>query len=223
MEQIDLGDFFRYYLSKIIIVGIVVLSLVTVFNGYNLITRRPLYNSNTTIVLASESKDDKTYTQSDLQLNQKLVSTYSQIIKSRKVMQKVIDNEKLKYSVEELSDNINVTSVQDTELIKIEVSDRNPKTARKIANAIVPVFSDEVKRIYKIDNVSVIDEAVAAESPYNINYAKENLIYILIGVVLASAAIFIMYYFDTSIKSSEEVEEKLGLTVIGIVPKEEKE
>lgn len=188
-----------------------------------MIARSPLYESNTTIVLASESKDSATYTQNDLQLNQKLVSTYSQIIKSRKVMQKVIDTEGLDYTVNELSENVTVTSVQDTELIKISVSDRNSVTAMKIANDIVPVFSEEVKRIYKIDNVSVVDEAVEASKPYNINYVKENLIYILVGFVLASAIIFVIYYFDTTIKSSEIVEDKLGLTVIGIVPKEEKE
>ena len=220
MEQIDLAEFFRYYLSKIIIVVIGIGLLVVAGNIYSLIARSPLYESNTTIVLASESKDSATYTQNDLQLNQKLVSTYSQIIKSRKVMQKVIDTEGLDYTVNELSENVTVTSVQDTELIKISVSDRNSVTAMKIANDIVPVFSEEVKRIYKIDNVSVVDEA---SKPYNINYVKENLIYILVGFVLASAIIFIIYYFDTTIKSSEIVEDKLGLTVIGIVPKEEKE
>ena len=223
MEQIDLAEFFRYYLSKIIIVVIGIGLMVVVGNVYSLIARRPLYESNTTIVLASESKDSATYTQNDLQLNQKLVSTYSQIIKSRKVMQKVIDTEGLDYTVNELSENVTVTSVQDTELIKISVNDRNSVTAMKIANDIVPVFSEEVKRIYKIDNVSVVDEAVEASKPYNINYLKENLIYILVGFVLASAIIFIIYYFDTTIKSSEIVEDKLGLTVIGIVPKEEKE
>ena len=223
MEQIDLAEFFRYYLSKIIIVVIGIGLMVVVGNVYSLIARRPLYESNTAIVLASESKDSATYTQNDLQLNQKLVSTYSQIIKSRKVMQKVIDTERLNYTVSQLSENVTVTSVQDTELIKISVNDRNSITAMKIANDIVPVFSEEVKRIYKIDNVSVVDEAVEASKPYNINYVKENLIYILVGFVLASAIIFIIYYFDTTIKSSEIVEDKLGLTVIGIVPKEEKE
>ena len=215
MEQIDLAEFFRYYLSKIIIVVIGIGLLVVAGNIYSLIARSPLYESNTTIVLASESKDSATYTQNDLQL--------SQIIKSRKVMQKVIDTEGLDYTVNELSENVTVTSVQDTELIKISVSDRNSATAMKIANDIVPVFSEEVKRIYKIDNVSVVDEAVEASKPYNINYVKENLIYILVGFVLASAIIFVIYYFDTTIKSSEIVEDKLGLTVIGIVPKEEKE
>lgn len=226
MEEINLLEFFKYYLSKITIVITLILLIITAGNVYNLLKRKPLYESNTTIVLATEAKNDNstsstTYT--DLQLNKNLVSTYSKIIKSRKVMQAVIDKEKIDYNYETLQKNVTVTSVDDTELIKISVSDEDSKLAEKIANAIVPIFSEEVKRIYKIDNVSVVDTAIASDEPYNINYLKENFIYILIGIVLGSGIIFIMFYFDTSIKTSEDIEEKLGLTVLGIVPKEEGE
>ncbi len=224
MEEINISEFFKYYFSKMIIIVIVVLATLSIGNIYSFLMRKPLYESNTTIVLAGNSKNNTgEYTSTDSQLNQRLVSTYSEIIKSRKVLQQVIDDEQLDYSVGELSKEITVSSVEDTEIIKISVSDEDSLNARKIANDIVPVFSDEVKRIYNIDNVSVVDEAVEAKAPYNINYIKENLIYILIGVILASTIIFIIYYFDTTIKSSEDVEEKLGLTVIGIVPSEERE
>ena len=57
------------------------------------------------------------------------------------------------------------------------------------------------------------------EKPYNINFFKEIIIYLLIGCVLSTGAVFVVYYFDTTIKSAEEVETKLGLPVLGIVPK----
>jgi capsular polysaccharide biosynthesis protein len=85
------------------------------------------------------------------------------------------------------------------------------------------VFSDEIQDIYNLENVAIIDKAEEADAPYNINYVKDNVIYLMIGVVLSFGVVFVMYYFDTTIKSSETVEEKLGLTVIGIVPKESKE
>ena len=69
----------------------------------------------------------------------------------------------------------------------------------------------------------IIDKAELSKNPYNINYVKDNVIYLIVGFVLSFGIVFIMYYFDTSIKSSEVVEEKLGLTVIGVVPKEDKE
>ena len=121
MEQIDLADFFRYYLSKFIIVIIIVLAAISAGNIYNLLTRKPLYESNTTIVLARNTEGAGTYTQNDSQLNQKLVSTYSEIIKSRKVVSKVINNLDLDYSIGELQSRISVSSINNTEIIKITV------------------------------------------------------------------------------------------------------
>lgn len=219
MEEINLSEFFRYYLSKIKWVIITILAIVIVGNVYNIITRKPLYESNTTIVLATENKDDEKYTQSDVLLNQNLVSTYSQIIKSRSVINTLIKDEKLKYNYDELSSMINVSSVDDTEIIKISVKSKNKKESLKIADAIVPIFSKEVKRIYNINNVSVVDKASVLSKPCNINYVKENILYILIGFVLSSGVIFLIYYFDTSIKSADEIENKYELTVLGVVPK----
>ena len=107
-------------------------------------------------------------------------------------------------------------------VIKISVLSPDPENSSKIANAIVPIFSDEVLRIYGIENVSVLDEAYGSGKLCNINLVKDNILYILIAIFLWSAVIFTMYYFDTSVKSTERIEEKLGLTVIGIVPKVER-
>lgn len=219
MEEINLNEFINYYLSRM---GWVLFTIVIVMIGGNLFnyyTRVPMYQSSTTIILAKEDKEEDKYTQTDAMLNQKLISTYREIIKSRTVLRQVIKNENLKYSVEELSNCISVSNVEDTEIIKITVSNKDKNHAVRIANAIAPIFKEEVMKIYNINNVSVLDKAIVAKEPYNINYLKENVIYVLIGFVLASGVIFTIFYFDTSVKSTEELEDKLGLTVLGVVPK----
>lgn len=219
MEEINLSEFINYYLSRM---GWVLFTIVIVMIGGNLFnyyTRVPMYQSSTTIILAKEDKEEDKYTQTDAMLNQKLISTYREIIKSRTVLRQVIKNENLRYSVEELSNCISVTNVEDTEIIKITVSNKDKNHAVRIANAIAPIFKEEVMKIYNINNVSVLDKAIVAKKPYNINYLKENVIYVLIGFVLASGVIFTIFYFDTSVKSTEELEDKLGLTVLGVVPK----
>ena len=180
-----------------------------------------MYKSNTTIVLVGESK--KEYNQNDSMLNQNLIGTYSQIITSRKVLSQVIDNLKLKITVEELSNNITTSSVENTEIIQITVNNENKKDAAKIADEVAKVFVSEIQEIYNLENVTIIDKAAVPTSPYNINYVKDNVIYLLVGIILSFGVVFVMYYFDTTIKSSEVIEEKIGLTVIGIVPKAEKE
>ena len=221
MEEINLKEVYSYFKSRLLWMILAIVVIVIIGNVYTILTRVPMYQSNTTIVLVGESK--KEYSQTDSQLNQNLIGTYSEIITSRKVLQQVIDNLKLKMTVDELSKNITTSSVEDTEIIRITVNNEKKKMAAEIANEVADVFSDEIQDIYNLENVAIIDKAEVAKEPYNINYVKDNVIYLMIGVVLSFGVVFVMYYFDTTIKSSETVEEKLGLTVIGIVPKESKE
>lgn len=219
MEEINLKEVYTYFKFRILWILIAIVAIVVIGNIYTIITRVPMYQSNTTLVLVGESK--KGYSQSDSVLNQNLIGTYSQIITSRTVLSQVIDNLKLKTTTESLSKNITTSSVEDTEIIKITVNSSKRKEAAKIADEVATVFSKEVQDIYNLANVTIIDKAEVATSPYNINYVKDNIIYLMIGIVLSFGVVFVMYYFDTTIKSSEVVEEKLGLPVIGIVPKEE--
>ena len=222
MEEIDLKELFDYFKSKWFLIISTIILAIGFGNIYIMLTRVPLYKSDTTIVLVSE-KQNESYNSSELQMNKNLVGTYSEIIKSRKVLSPVIKNLKLKYSYQELKGNITVTSVTNTEIIKVSVSDKKSKVATKIANEIAKVFSSEIQKIYRLNNVSIVDKAVDSKKPYNVNYLKDNLIYTAIGFVLSSGIIFIKFYFDTSIKTSEEIENKLGMTILGIVPKVEGE
>lgn len=220
MEEINLSEVYSYFKTKILWILLAIVVIVILGNIYTIITRTPMYQSNTTIVLVGESK--KEYNQSDSLLNQNLIGTYSQIIKSRKVLSQVIENLDLKITTEELSNSITTSSVEETEIIQITVENAKAKDAQKITDEVAKVFAKEIKDIYNLENVTIIDKAELAKSPYNVNYVKDNIIYLVIGIVLSFGVVFVMYYFDTSIKSSEVVEEKLGLTVIGIVPKEER-
>lgn len=225
MEEIDLKELFDYLKGKIIWIILAVFFAVIVGNVYTIITRVPMYKTNVSLVLVSEKNGDgnEVYNSSEQQLNKNLVGTYSEIAKSKTVLNKVIKNLDLDISYTDLKNRIEVTSVENTEIINIYVSDKNPKMATIIANEIANVFVTEVNNFYKLNNVNILDEATNVKVPYNVNYVKDNIIYVLIGIVVSLGILFIIFYFDTSIKTSEEIEKKLGLTVIGSVPKARKE
>ena len=220
MEEIDLKEMFGYFKTKIHTIIMIIVLVVIIGNTYTILTRTPLYKSDTTIVLVSETTNQNNY--NDLQMNKNLVDTYSEIIKSRKVLKPVIKNLNLKYTYNELKTKITVTSVTNTEIIKVTVSDKNKEKAKEIANEIANVFSEKIQKIYNLNNVSIVDKATLAKTPYNVNYVKDNIIYVAIGLVLSCGLVFIRFYFDTTIKTSEEIENKLGLTIVGIVPDVEK-
>ena len=223
MEEINLEELFYYFRNKISWIIIAIILAIGIGNTFTILTRTPMYKSSTTIVLVNENKDSSTYNTTEQQLNKNLVGTYSEIIKSRMILETVISNLKLDYTSANLASNISVEAVDNTEIIKVSVSDANAKEATSIANEIAKVFMEKIQKIYNLNNVSIIDKAEDAIAPYNVNYVKDNAIYVLIGLALSCGTIFIFFYFDTTIKSSEEIESKLGLNVIGTVPKVEKE
>lgn len=221
MEEINLKELGNYFLSHIMIILSVITVILIVGCIYSVVIKKPLYHGTTSIVLVNQNNGN-TITNSDIQVNRNLVETYTQIIKSRKILSTVISQLGLTYSESVLAGNVSVSAITDTDIIRISVSDENNQLAADIANEIARVFMEDIKTRYNLQNVSVLDEAVAESSPYNVNIAKEIVLYILIGVVLGCAIVFVMFYFDTSIKSSTEIEEKFGLAVLGNVPYVEK-
>jgi len=217
MEEFNISEFIKYYFSKIIIVILFVLigTVGTIY--YNDNVQVPMYKSQTSLVLTRSS--NSTITQNDISLNKNLVSTYREIIKSRRILSKVIENLDLDMTEKELSNSISVTSANDTELIVISVSNEESRISRNIANEIAKVFKEEITSIYNIENISIVDEATEAKEPYNVNIPKQYIIGIGSGFLLASMIITICFYFDDSIKKPEDIEEKIGLNVLATVPK----
>ena len=217
MEEIDLVELFDYFFRRAYI--IIITALVFLVGGltYTVFLKEPLYKSDVNVILVSKNSQSSSL-QSEIAANQKLAATYRELVTSRSVLNEVIEDLDLTYTVSQLQKMISVQNVNETEIIKITVSSSKPKEAKEIANIIAVKFQDEVKDIYNLENVSIIDKAVIAKEPYNINVVKESIIYIALGVVLSCGVIFVIYYFDNTIKSIDQVEKRLGIPVIGTVP-----
>ena len=173
-----------------------------------------MYKSYTTIIL---SGSDSQITQSELSLSKSLVDTYAEIVKSRRVLEQVIEELNLDTTYEKLYNKISVTSVNNTEIIKIIVTDTDPTEAKNIANVTANYFTKEVVDLYKVNNVNVLDEANTTNIPYNINVAKQIIIYLFIGFIIGAGVLFIIFYFDRTIKSAEQIEQKIKLPILGSV------
>ncbi len=220
MEEINLKDLFNYYVKKLPIIIIVTFIALIIGYIYSTVVQVPLYHGTTTIILVQKQNDkDTSYAyQNELNINEKLVTTYSQIIKSRRVLEQVINNLKLKTTSKELAEDINVTAVTDTSIIKVSVSDKNNKNAVLIANEVAEVFKKEVSNIYNLENVSIVDNAIIEEKPYNISLLKELLIAGFAGIIISCGVLFIIYYFDNTIKTKTDIEDTLGLPVLTEIP-----
>lgn len=224
MEELNLKQLINIIWNgkKYIIITIILSVLLGIGYSYFLVT--PKYEASTTLVLAkAEEKATNEIstgiTQTDLNINQNLVSTYRELIRSKTVIREVMENLKIKDLKETtLKNNITVSSVRDTELIEITVKDENPERATNIANEIAKVFTVHVAEIYNINNVHVIDKAETNNIPYNVHHAKDIFIFVLIGVIFSIVSIIIISLLDTTVKTQEDIKKTTGMLILAEIP-----
>lgn len=232
MEEIDLKELLLVYWKKKWFVAIVTLISIAIGYYYSYYHVVPKYESTTTLMLgkisnfssdSTEIRDDYQITQSEITINSSLVSTYSKLITSRTLVQKVIANLNLNISEGAIIGSTIVSRVEQTQLIQIRVRNTNPELACKIANEIAKVFSEQIKDIYNINNVYIVDQAIPSGTPYNINHKKDLGISALIGFVLSSGLILLYYLLDNTVKSEEQLEENIGVKNLINIPLEKKQ
>lgn len=220
MEEVNFREILRSFWEKKSTIILLIAIFIVMGFIYSSFIVVPKYSSSIKLVLAqSSSKEDgATITTTDLTLNSKLISTYSEIIKSSKVIRKVISNLGIEDKEESVRNNVLVTAESGTDIIKITVSNTEPEKAANIANEMALVFSEEVKRLYKIDNINTLDLAEVAESPSNINLTKTMFVFGAVGFIIAVGYIFIVYMLDNSIKTQEDVEKCVHVPVLASIP-----
>ena len=222
MEEIDLKELFNIFWSKKIQIILVVLIFVVIGGVYSYGLKTPMYTSSTTLVLAmsdtNEKSDENAITTTDITLNSKLVPTYSELIKSKTSLKKVIANLKIDENADRLKNKVKVTSVQETEVIQISVTHENPTYASKIANEVAKVFSEKIQEIYNINNITIVDEAETPTGPSNINHMKDVMLFAMIGLVISAAYVFVLNMLDNTIKSTEDVEKGYNIPVLVTIP-----
>ena len=219
MEEIDLKEVFNMLWNKKIVISTIVIVFIIIGMIYTKFMIKPDYKAVSKLVLTKNAIDSsETITQTEVTLNQKLVATYTVLIKSNDVLRPVITNLNLDINEDNLKDKVSVTLVPNTLLIEIAVTNENPETAKEIENEITKVFMEKAKEIYVIDNISLVDVAKTPTTPYNINHTKNIILFTFIGIMIAGAYIIFISMLDTTIKNSEEVENRLGVIVLASIP-----
>jgi len=203
---------------KLVLVLIPVLAMLT-SAIISLFVLPPVYKSTTTIfVLRDQMAPTSEFSINTLILNQRLVRTYSELAKSRAIVEEVIKNNGLNLTPEEFSKKIQVDLTNDTEVLKITASDSNTAAAALIANGVAQSLSGKVYNVLSVKNIQILDQAVPPVSPYSPNVVLNIILAGIFGLTITVAVIFIREYLDDTIRNSEDIENYFKLPVLGLIP-----
>lgn len=220
MEEISIQELFFIIRKRILLILALCVLFVAIAGGVSYFLIDEQYETFTTLIVG-KPKDYKGETgieYNDLILNQRLVSTYGEIVKMRVVADQVIENLNLPISYGQFGEKVSVRLVKDTEIIRLNVTDTDPVLAAQIANETAQVFMDSIVDIMLIENVQVIDKAQVPKSPISprpmLNMAIAGVLGLMLGVFIA----FLLEFMDNTIKTERDIEKHLGLPVIGSIP-----
>lgn len=186
----------------------------------------PKYEATTTMIV-SNSKNEQNQIEGDVDINQinanrALVSTYSEIVKSKGVADKVINNLKLDMDYGEFSQKVSIEPVKDTQIISVKVVDTVPERSMDIANATSMVFKDSITKIMKVDNVQILDKANLPEKASSPNIKKNTAIGLILGFIIGVAISLFKELSDTTFKTTDDIQEAFDIPVLGMVPDKSK-
>ena len=187
--------------------------------GYSAFLAKKEYQSTSRIyVVSRQNQDNNALTNSDLQAGAYLVKDYREIILSQNVLSQAIEELKLDMTPAELSKKINVSVPTDTRILSITAKDGDPKEAARIANGLRNVAAEKITSVTKVSDVTTLDEAEVPQSPSSPNIKRNVLLGFVAGAGLMVVLLVVVEVLDDRVKKPEDVEELMGLPLLGAVP-----
>lgn len=221
-ETISLYDIFKVLKKRIVLIlSITIIStLAAAIISFYVLT--PIYQASTQILVNQKTSEQQNQIQTtDIQTNLQLINTYNVIIKSPVILSKVIEILDLNTTPSALSNQITVSNANNSQVVNISVQDEQAYLAVDIANTVAQVFQEKIKELMNVDNVNILSPAELPENPSPVkpNKMLNMAIALVIGLMVGVGLAFLLEYLDTTIKTEQDVEELLGLPILGFVSK----
>ena len=188
--------------------------------AYSAFLATPQYDSTTRLYVVNQSSDNgAVITNQDLQAGSFLVKDYKEIILSQDVLKNVTTTLGI---TEDIKGKITVTIPTDTRILSITVRDSDPNQAATIANTLRDEAAKKIIEVTKVSDVTTLEAALPAENPSTPQTKRNLVLGFVAGAFLATALVLVLEVLDDRVKRPQDIEEGLGMTLLGVVPHAEK-
>lgn len=218
MREISLKDIYESLLRRMALVVVFPVIAVIVTAAIVFFVEDPVYTSSASMyVLNKQNTENNSINYSDLQSSAMLTADYREIILSKRVLSEVA--EEYHMSVAAIKSGTRVSTANDTRVLVISVTMEDPVLAANLANAIGKEFAITVVEIMEVDNVSFVDYAELSTRPSAPDKANNILIAGVLGLIVGMVIAACIDIFNTTIRTVDDVEKHLNLTVLARIPR----
>ncbi|EKQ56955.1 MULTISPECIES: Wzz/FepE/Etk N-terminal domain-containing protein [unclassified Clostridium] len=205
---------------KIILVTTFVITLSTALISFFLL--KPVYEVNAKVFIGKEQTNDPNYNNNDVQMYQKLLKTYSELIKTKDLIENAIYKNNFDVGYSDVINNLEVNPSADTQILEISYKNKDKNLSKDILVAVIDEFINNSKELIPNGTVKIVESPELPENPVSPNKVKNIAISFVAGLMLGCAIALLKEYMDDTLKSKEQTEKLLELPVIGMIPCGEK-
>jgi capsular polysaccharide biosynthesis protein len=217
--ELDFKAIFYTLLHKAWIIIVAGILGAVIAGAYSYYMIEPSYSSTARVYVINRQEENKiTYT--DLQTGLQLTKDYMILVKSRPVTQQVIHRLGLNLTNESLAGMIHVSTPEDTRILEITVNYSDPDLAKRIVDTVAEISSEQMVNVMEIEKVNVIETGNYPSGPSGPSIRRNALFGGMAGSIVMLVIIFMIYLFNDTMNSSEDIEKYLGITTLGIIPLE---
>lgn len=216
-EEMSLAELFstiRKHLSLIISLGLIGLIVAA---GFTFFIATPNYNATTQILVNRTTESAEGLQLTDIDTNVQMINTYKDIIKGPVILNEVQEILETDLNTGDLSNKIEITTQEKSQVFSLIVTDENPHEAAEIANAVADTFQNEIGNIMNVENVTIISEAVPNTNQISPNNSFNLVVGLLVGLLMGVAFAFLLEFMDKSVRDERFITETLGWSVLGSV------
>ena len=208
---------------------LIVLSFLLISSIYNIFFINKEYEANVKIFIGKQKFKNITenYNNEEINLYQRLITTYSEVIKSKKLINESIKGSKMNYLQDKykninydlLMENLTVNPIANTQIIEIKYKSLNPQQSYDLLYSITENLISYSKELYPNVNITVLEQVHV-----NLNQLMNKKLTIIglgliLGLIVGIGGIIGVMYLNNTYKNQKSLEEEIGLTVIGVIPK----
>lgn len=215
--EIDLLELFGHYLDniKIIILGFIVGALLAGLITHFAIT--PRYTATAKMYMVSSSSQS-VVDLTDLNIGQSISGDYVELLKTRPIIEGVIQEQNLPYTYNQLVGMISLSIINNTRIIRIDATSTDKEEAMRIANALAEKGVSELPKLMETPEPHVAEYAIV---PVNRSYpslTKNTMIGALLGMLIMLAIFTVQFLMDDTFKYAEDIEKEFGVMPLTVIP-----
>ena len=220
MIEIDVLSLLRTIWRKKFLILLTAILTTGLAFAYSAFLATPQYDSTTRLYVVNQSSDDGAgITNQDLQAGSFLVKDYKEIILSQDVLKNVTTTLGI---TDDIKEKITVNIPVDTRILSITVRDSDPNQAATIANTLRDEAAKKIIEVTKVSDVTTLEAAMPAEKPSTPQTKRNLILGFIVGAFLATALVLVLEVLDDRVKRPQDIEEGLGMTLLGVVPQANK-